>query len=107
MNEYLTDELASDSEDEKKLRTAESRALARNKKQNFCGGFRSFQAQGEIYKTTPCQCSTKGYSVPFSRRQFFPDVHESQGNGFGRPRYQRGPKATDICLVMFLLKPQK
>ncbi len=77
VNEYLIDKLTSDSKDEKKLRAAEIRALAKNKKQNFRCGFRSFQAKEEIYKTTPCHFTMKGYSVPYSRRQFLPGVDES------------------------------
>ena len=85
VQEYLSDEIASDSEDEKKLRQAEKRAL-------------------EKHTTKKVACEVPKAQQPF--RSAAPDSHTLKSIAIGgrqkfgqNPfKFGRTPKSTDICL---------
>ena len=98
VDEYMSDDLASDSEDEKRLREAEKRALAKRKttKNQYSTG-RKLPASATYSRPPPFQpfqsvqhfTSTPPFPTQPSTRPAF----SKQGPPFGRI-----PKPTDICL---------
>ena len=83
MNEYPSVELASDSEDPKKLRAAENRALSKSKTATrFCKP-----------NQTSTISNTQNHPEPFLGRPFF-GRDDTTTSG----RFQKIAKPTDMCL---------
>ena len=102
VEEYATDELASDSEDEKKIRAAERRALARRKTRGneFKNLLPSHTVTKPQYKTGYSPSPSSSY-----QQQFCPNPNPSGRPSYEAKRFQQGtfrrwrqPKPTDICL---------
>lgn len=90
VKEYLSDELASDSEDEKKIRAAENRAL-RAKKQKDQERIRRKYGSGygnsASYKTVPADRNVHSTAATGNRSNFRSYQYDKSS----------GPKPTDIC----------
>ena len=86
VQEYLSDEIASDSDDEKKLRAAEKRALEKQKiKKATTDGVRSQQ---------PFRGAASPISIPRTSA-----IGGRQPYGQSNTKFTRMPKTSDICLA--------
>lgn len=102
VDEYMSDDLASDSEDEKRLREAEKRALAKRKtnRNQFSAG-RKLPASATYSRPPPPPFQPFQNAQHFTSTQPFPAQLPTTRPAFSRqnPQYGRMPKPTDICLA--------
>jgi len=91
VDEYLADDLASDSDDDKKIRSAQARASAKKKKNITKSRNKPYQR-----KYAPVASPPNPASMPVATSGFF-RRYSSYGNN---PRsFSGGPKPTDFCFA--------
>ena len=98
VEEYISDELCSDSDDEKKLRAAETRALSKRKLAPKAQNFQGFQLQPFQAKFSPPAgpVSISRQPFQFAGKPAIPNRQFQQQPGY---KASLQPRPNDICLA--------